>query len=93
MHQSSDDPKTSAHWHGDDPNVAWCMQKCLHVTPEMHAIYIPHEFQKTNLKWSRHHLQLMEYKFLKIILYKTLHNKRLDLLMASLLALSVQPPT
>jgi hypothetical protein len=23
---------------------AWCMQKCLHVTLEMHAIYIPHEF-------------------------------------------------
>jgi hypothetical protein len=21
---------------------AWCMKKCLHVTLEMHAIYIPH---------------------------------------------------
>jgi hypothetical protein len=39
---------------------AWCMQKCLHVTPEMHAIYLRHEFQKINLKWSRHHLQLLE---------------------------------
>jgi hypothetical protein len=43
------------------------MEKCLHVTPEMHAIYLPHEFQKTNLKWSRHHLQLLEYKFLQIL--------------------------
>jgi hypothetical protein len=39
----------------------WCIQKCLHVTPGMHAIYFPHEFQKINLKWSRHHLQLLEY--------------------------------
>jgi hypothetical protein len=44
---------------------AWCMQQCLHVTPEMHAIYLPHEFQEINMKWSIHHLQLMEYKFLQ----------------------------
>jgi hypothetical protein len=68
------------------------MEKCLHVAPEMHAVYLPHEIKKTNMKWSRHHLQLMEYKFVQIILQKTLHNKRLDLLMASLLDLSVQPP-
>jgi hypothetical protein len=43
---------------------AWSMEKFLHVTHEMHAIYIPHEIQKTILKWSRHHLQLMEYNFL-----------------------------
>jgi hypothetical protein len=29
---------------------ALCMEKCLHVTPELHAIYLPHEFQKINLK-------------------------------------------
>jgi hypothetical protein len=37
------------------------MEKFMHVTPEMHVIYLPHEFQKINLKWSRHHLQLLEY--------------------------------
>jgi hypothetical protein len=70
---------------------ALCMEKCLHLTLEMHTIYLPHEIQKTNLKWSRHNLQLMEYKFLQIVLWKTLHNKRLDLLIKSLLALFVQP--
>jgi hypothetical protein len=44
------------------------MEKCLHVTPKMHAIYHPHGFQKTNLKCSRHHLQLMGYKFVQIFL-------------------------
>ena len=50
------------------PNMhAWCMQKCLRVTPKMHAIYLPHELQKTNMKWIKHHLQLMEYNFLQIL--------------------------
>jgi hypothetical protein len=29
---------------------ALCMEKCLHVTPEMHAIYLPHEIQKNKNK-------------------------------------------
>jgi hypothetical protein len=40
------------------------MEKCLNMTPKMHVIYLPHELQKKNLKWSIHHLQLLEYKFL-----------------------------
>jgi hypothetical protein len=44
------------------------MEKSLHMTSEMHAIYLPHEIQKKNMKWSRHHLQLMEYKFVQILL-------------------------
>jgi hypothetical protein len=42
---------------------AWSMQTFLYVTLEMHALYISCEIQKTNMKWSRHHLQLMEQEF------------------------------